>query len=232
MKNLEMCGILGISEISLTKLFHNIFNSQIISFFLLSEQNTNPVLGYMTDLHSYGFYLQPPIFASNFSLITQQDTFPPSARSITWRHVEPSPTGLSSAINMQHSLSLCKLHSLTSIGYTDEFFQTSWVGISRALLLCYLCSHCSPTGLMLPWLISEDFQGFKGSTLIWQLRALKNTLSFFPPLRLVCKHKHQQMCSSSLQCALPCLPQHDTPSHLHRAALPAQSLWFSHVEES
>lgn len=115
------------------------------------------------------------IFASSFSLISQQDTLPPSARSTTRRHVEPSLTGLSSAINIQHSLSLHKLHSVIGVGYTDEFSHV-WVLVfflnvsliislfprhsgwefQKHSLLCYLRSHCSPTGLTRLRLISED----------------------------------------------------------------------------
>lgn len=87
------------------------------------------------------------IFASSFILISQQDTFPPPARSTTQRRVEPSLTGLSSAINIQHCLFLHKWHSVIGVGYTDEFSeaffflcffnnvafsQTFWVGISKA----------------------------------------------------------------------------------------------------
>lgn len=96
------------------------------------------------------------IFASSFLLISQQDTFPPSARSTTRRHVEPSLTGLSSAINIQHSLSLYKLHSVIGVGYTDEFSQTFWVGISKAfaalLPLLPLQSHWPDAAL-------ADFRG-------------------------------------------------------------------------
>lgn len=42
----------------------------------------------------------------SFSLISQQDAFHPSARHSTQRQAEPSLTGLSSATNTQHSLSL------------------------------------------------------------------------------------------------------------------------------
>lgn len=164
-------------------------------------------------------FMVSAIFASSFSLISQQDTFPPSARSTTWRRVEPSLTCLSSAINIQHSLSLHKLHSVIAVGYTDEFshaffFKCFLINLlfprhsgwefQKHLLFSYLWL---PLQSHWPDAASADFKrsptGFKGSTLRWQLSALKNPLSFFSLcLRLMCKHKHRWTNSSSFSDAL------------------------------
>lgn len=69
----------------------------------------------------------------------------------------------------------------------------------KHLLLYYLCSRCSPTGLMLLWLISEEFHRLQREHAEMAAESFeKHTLS--PPplcLRLVCKLKHGQMRSSS-----------------------------------
>lgn len=123
-------------------------------------------------------FMASAIFPSSFSLISLQDTFPPSACSTTWRRVEPSLTGLSPAMNIQHSLSLYKLHSLIGVGYTDEFSQTFWVGISKAfdtlLPLLWLQSHWPDAAL-------ADFRGlpqaskaarWDGSWELWKTHSL------------------------------------------------------------
>lgn len=138
------------------------------------------------------------IFASSFPLISQQDTFPPSARSTTWRRVEPSLTCLSSAINIQHSLSLHKLHSVIAVGYTDEFshaffffFNVFLINLlfprhsgwefQKHSLFSYLCSHCSPTGLTLPQLISRGLpQASKAARWDGNWALWKTHSPFFP----------------------------------------------------